>query len=121
MLKTTSKFQGVLKMFMLGMLKTVLKTVEIRKNHHHTLQCVLKLSGRGPKIRWQTARFDSEFTHVSEVRYMLQAIIWDSTPYQTVNLQVSHNFLVFYIATLQHHKVNKKKIFNVKSGKFLVT
>ena len=27
MLKTTSEFQGVLKMFMLGMLKTVLKTV----------------------------------------------------------------------------------------------
>ena len=25
--------------------------VEIRKNHHHTLRCVLKLSGRGPKIR----------------------------------------------------------------------
>ena len=45
--------------------------VEIRKNHHHTLRCVLKLSGRGPKIRWQTARFDSEFTRVSEVRHIL--------------------------------------------------
>ena len=44
--------------------------VEIQKNHHHTLRCVLKLSGRGPKIRWQTARFDSEFTRVSEVRHM---------------------------------------------------
>ena len=44
--------------------------VEIRKNHHHTLRCVLKLSGRGLKIRRQTARFDSEFTRVSEVRHM---------------------------------------------------
>ena len=42
--------------------------VEIRKNHHHTLQCVLKLSGRGLKIRRQTTRFDSEFTRVTEVR-----------------------------------------------------
>ena len=52
---------------------------------------------------------------------MLQAIIYESTPYQTVNLQVLHNFSVFYVATLQHHKVNLKKIKNVKSGKFLVT
>ena len=44
--------------------------VEIRKNHHHTLQCMLTLSGRGPKIRRQTARFDSEFTRVSKVRHM---------------------------------------------------
>ena len=44
--------------------------VEIRKNHHHTLWCVLKLSGRGLKIRRQTARFDSEFTRVSEVRHI---------------------------------------------------
>ena len=44
--------------------------VEIRKNHHHTLRCMLKLSGRGPKIRRQTARFDSEFTCVSEVRHI---------------------------------------------------
>ena len=47
--------------------------VEIRKNHHHTLRCMLKLSGRGPKIRRQTARFDSEFTRVSEVRHMLKS------------------------------------------------
>ena len=47
--------------------------VEIRKNHHHTLRCVLKLSGRGPKIRRQTARFDSEFTRVSEVRHIFFA------------------------------------------------
>ena len=71
MLKTTSKFEGVLKMFMLGMLKTVLKTVlKYKKKTHHTLWCVLKLSGRGLKIRWQTARFDSEFTCVSKVRHM---------------------------------------------------
>ena len=44
--------------------------VEIWKNHHHSLRCVLKLSGRGPKIRWQTRRFDSEFTCVTEVRHM---------------------------------------------------
>ena len=44
--------------------------VEIRKNHYHTLQCVLKLSGRGPKIRRQTTRFESEFTRVTEVRHM---------------------------------------------------
>ena len=52
---------------------------------------------------------------------MLQAIIYESAPYQTVNLQVSHNFSVFYVATLQHYKVTKKKILNVKSDKFLVT
>ena len=47
MLKTMSKFQGVLKMFMLGMLKTMLKTMlKYIKKHHYTLQCVLKLSGR---------------------------------------------------------------------------
>ena len=52
---------------------------------------------------------------------MLQAIIYESVPYQTVNLKVSHNFSAFYVATLQHYKVNKKNIKNVKSGKFLVT
>ena len=41
--------------------------VEIRKNHHHTLRCMLKLSGRGLKIRRQTTSFESEFTRVSEV------------------------------------------------------
>ena len=44
--------------------------VEIRKNHHHSLWCVLKLSGRGPKIRRQATRFDSEFTRVTEVRHV---------------------------------------------------
>ena len=71
MLKTMLKFQVVLKMFMLGMLKTVFKTVlKYKKKHHHTLRCVLKLSGRGPKIRRQTTRFESEFTRVTEVRHI---------------------------------------------------
>ena len=48
----------------------VVNFVEIRKNHHHTSRWVLKLSGRGPKIRQQTARFDSEFTRISEVRHI---------------------------------------------------
>ena len=42
-----SKFQGVLKMFMLGMLKNHIENrVEVRKKRHHTLRHVLKLSGR---------------------------------------------------------------------------
>ena len=47
--------------------------VEIRKNHHHTLRCVLKLSGRDLKIRRQTTRFESEFTRVTEVRHILRS------------------------------------------------
>ena len=58
--------------------------VEIWKNHHHTLRCVLKLSGRGPKIRRQTARFDSEFTRVSEVR-LFQSIFISQMSNGTVN------------------------------------
>ena len=47
MLKAMSKFQGVLKMFMLGMLKTILKIMlKYKKKYHHTLWHVLKLSGR---------------------------------------------------------------------------
>ena len=42
MLKTMSKFQDVLKMFMLGMLKTMLK---YKKTPLH-FTCLLKLSGR---------------------------------------------------------------------------
>ena len=91
MLKTTSKFQGVLKMFMLGMLKTMLKTVEIRINHHHTLRCMLKLSGGGPKIRWQTARFDSEFTRVSEVRHMHCTLILANS---TVHVCIKNLFII---------------------------
>ena len=41
MLKAMSKFQDVLKMFILGMLKTILKTVlKYEKKHHHTLRHV---------------------------------------------------------------------------------
>ena len=36
MLKTMSKFQGVLKMFMLGMLKTMLKTMLKYEKKHKT-------------------------------------------------------------------------------------
>ena len=44
--------------------------IEVQKKQHHTLRCVLKLSRRGPKIRWQTTRFESEFTRVTEVRHI---------------------------------------------------
>ena len=44
--------------------------VEIRKNHHYTLWYMLKLTGRGPKIRRQTTRFQYEFTRVTEVRHI---------------------------------------------------
>ena len=50
--------------------KHVENCVEIQKKHHHSLWCMLKLSGRGPKIRQQTTRFESEFTHATEVRYI---------------------------------------------------
>ena len=48
MLKAMSKFQGVLKMFMLGMLKTILKTVlkyKKKKTLSHFTVCV--------EIKWQ--------------------------------------------------------------------
>ena len=39
MLKAMSKFQDVLKMFILGMLKNHIENrVEVRKKHHHTLR-----------------------------------------------------------------------------------
>ena len=44
--------------------------VEIQKNHHHSLRCMLKLSGRDPKIRRQTTRLESEFARVTEVRHI---------------------------------------------------
>ena len=46
MLKTTSKFQGVLKMFMLGILKTMLKTVLKYEKTTITLY-------GGVEIKWQ--------------------------------------------------------------------
>ena len=68
------KFQRVLKTVMhvenYVKISRCVENVEIRKNHHHTLRCVLKLSGRGPKFRRQTTSFESEFTHVTEVRCM---------------------------------------------------
>ena len=50
--------------------------VEIRKNHRHSLRCVLKLSGRGPKIRWQTTRLESEFARVTEVGHIYFLLYW---------------------------------------------
>ena len=44
--------------------------VEIQKNHCHSLRCMLKLSGRGPKIIRQTTRLESEFARVTEVRHI---------------------------------------------------
>ena len=77
-------------MFMLGMLKTVLKTVlKYKKNHHHSLRCVLKLSGRGPKIRWQTTRLESEFTRVTEVRHIF-------TLYAFTEQHIKHLFQKIY-------------------------
>ena len=63
--------------------------VEIRKNHHHSLRCMLKLSGRGLKIRWQTTRFDSEFTRVTEVRH-----IYVSLQLRVQNWRTKWNFLL---------------------------
>ena len=57
MLKTMSKFQGVLKMFKRNVENHVENHVEVQKSHNHTLWCVLKLSGRGLKIRWQMTSF----------------------------------------------------------------
>ena len=56
------------------------KCVEIRKNHRHSLRCMLKLSGRGPKIRWQTTRLESEFARVTEVRHIYIYICLTSLP-----------------------------------------
>ena len=50
MLKAMSKFQGMLKMFMLGMLKTILKTVlKYEKRPSHFTACV--------EIEWQISFF----------------------------------------------------------------
>ena len=58
MLKTMSKFQGMLKMFYVRHLEN---RVEVGENHHHTLWCVLKLSDRGPKSTQQTTGFKEYF------------------------------------------------------------
>ena len=63
MLKAMSKFQGVLKMFMLGMLKTILKTVlKYEKRPSHFTVCV--------EIEQQISFFSFHFSHVSDVRHM---------------------------------------------------
>ena len=63
--------------------------VEIQKNHRHSLRCVLKLSGRGPKIRQQTTRLESKFACVTEVRHMHLSYI-DTT-----------NEMTFLLSTLE--------------------
>ena len=58
-----SKFQGVLKMFMLGVLKTISKTVlKYEKNTSHFTAHV--------EIEWQISFFSFGFARVSEVRHM---------------------------------------------------
>ena len=47
MLKAMSKFQGVLKMFMLGMLKTILKTVLKYEKNTITLEIERQISFLG--------------------------------------------------------------------------
>ena len=63
MLKTMSKFQGVLKMFMLGMLKTILKTVlKYEKTPSHFTARV--------EIERQISFFSFGFARVTEVRHI---------------------------------------------------
>ena len=59
MLKAMSKFQGVLKMFMLGMLKTILKTMLKYEKNTITLE-----------IERQISFFSFGFARVTEVRHM---------------------------------------------------
>ena len=63
MLKGMSKFQGALKMFMLGTLKTILKTVlkYEKKPSHFTARV---------EIERQISFFSCDFTHVNDVRHM---------------------------------------------------
>ena len=63
MLKAMSKFQGVLKMFMLGMLKTILKTMlQYEKRPSHFMAHV--------EIEWQISFFSFGFAPVTEVRHI---------------------------------------------------
>ena len=72
--------------------------VEIRKNHHHSLQCVLKLSGRGPKIRRQTTRLESEFTRVTEVRHIdLSDILQRSVQKLMDNVNLTEQWLQLFV------------------------
>ena len=64
MLKAMSKFQGVLKMFMLGLLKTILKTVlnyQKKTPSHFTAHV---------EIERQILFFFFSFARVTEVRHM---------------------------------------------------
>ena len=64
MLKAMSKFQGVLKMFMLDVLKTILKTVlKYEKTPSHFMARV--------EIEWQISFFSFGFARVTEVRHIL--------------------------------------------------
>ena len=64
MLKAMLKFQGVLKMFMLGMLKTILKTVlKYKKIPSH-------FTARVEIVR-QISFFKFDFTHFSDVRHII--------------------------------------------------
>ena len=65
MLKAMSKFQGVLKMFMLGVLKTMLK---YKKKHF--MACV--------EIERQISFFSFNFAHITEVRHMQSLKNWFS-------------------------------------------
>ena len=63
MLKAMSKFQGVLKMFMLGVLKSILKTVlKHKKTPSHFMAHV--------EIERQISFFSFGFARVTEVRHM---------------------------------------------------
>ena len=64
MLKAMSKLQGVLKMFMLGMLKTILKTMlkYEKKRPSHFTACV--------ETERQISFFSFGFARVTEVRHI---------------------------------------------------
>ena len=63
-----SKFQGVLKRFMLGMLKTISKTVlKFEKRPSHFTAHV--------EIEWQILFFSFDFTHVSDVRHISKYLL----------------------------------------------
>ena len=71
MLKAMSKPQGVLKMFMLGVLKTILKTVlKYEKTPSHFTACV--------EIERQISFFSFGFTRVTEVRHIFPTNLYSN-------------------------------------------
>ena len=64
MLKAMSKFQGVLKMFMLGMLKTILKTVFKYKKNTITLYSTCSHE-----------TYMSHFSYMCKMRYPLNLVL----------------------------------------------